>query len=604
MAILKKALLHGSWLHSVLICMLALMLVLSVASAAYAVTTQGVQVVSSDSNITVHVYDNNNAMPENSGNGTYIESASSDASGDGDGGEDLGNPIGGVTLRYAKVGEIVQYTDKGSTIITYAVSQDAMDELDLPTDGKTTIMINDVAHYLFDSADLSSLKRTSSDLNEILKSSSVLADNTCETSSSGEDLGSVTVSGLSGLYLFVGDSMPTNVTSEIAPFFVSAPMPNNGTWLTDIHAYPKVQSTDEPAIDKMVRYASSTSDADYVESMSANSNTPLQYRIQVMVPGDVQNLNVLTVTDELPDGVELLADPEVSVSIAGSDLLTVEDFAIDIDPSNEVPLLSIKHESASKFDDIADDVVISLVYKAEIINGASLAEALVNKAKLDFQLGASKPGSDSDTAIVYTYGIDLIKTFVGASEYQVGTKFKLFTDEACSDSNVVKVGESSEGVYWVDDAGNNDDNQMAVVPSGSGSDGSLIIRGLAEGTYYLKEVIAPSGYSALVAPIKIVVQKSAEGDDLQMQIKTPDAYVDDDAVTIVPRTAENEAGSTEQIGLAQLTVENEPENFFTKLLPKTGDTGTFFLIATGLALICAAVIFLLLRHRGNVKQRR
>lgn len=604
MAILKKVLLHSSWLHCVLACTLALTLALSVASAAYAVTTQGVQVVSSDSNITVHVYDSNNAMPENSGNGTYIESASSDASSDGDGDADLGNPIGGVTLCYAKVGEIVQYTDKGSTIITYAVSQDAMDELDLPVDGKTAIMINDVTHYLFDSADLSSLKRTSSDLNEILKSSSVLVDNTCETASSEKDLGSVTVSGLSGLYLFVGDSMPTNVTSEITPFFVSAPMPNNGTWLTDIHAYPKVQSTDEPAIDKMVRYASSTSDADYAENMSANSNTPLQYRIQVMVPGDVKNLNVLTVTDELPDGVELLPDPEVSVSITGSDLLTAEDFAIDVDPSNDVPLLSIKSESASKFDDIPDDVVISLVYKAEIINGASLAQALMNTAKLDFQLGASKPGSDYDTAIVYTYGIDLTKTFVSASEYQTGAKFKLFTDEACSDGNVVKVGESTEGIYWVDDAGNNDDNQMAVAPSETDSDGSLIIRGLAEGTYYLKEVAAPSGYSALVAPIKIVVQKSSEGDDLQMQIKTPDAYVDDDAVTIVPRTAENEAGSTEQIGLAQLTVENEPESFFTKLLPKTGDTGTFFLIAAGLALICAAVIFLLLRHRGNMKQRR
>ena len=153
---------------------------------------------------------------------------------------------------------------------------------------------------------------------------------------------------------------------------------------------------------------------------------------------------------------------------------------------------------------------------------------------------------------------------------------------------MVEVGISN-GEYWVDSSSST--TAMDVAQIEATADGTLTIKGLAAGTYYLKETVAPDGYGKIQNPITIVVNKGTTYDSLD-NIKNPTATVNGAKATI------DAAGTGTKDGLVQLTVENQQLLF--GFLPKTGDVGTFIFIAAGIGLVCAAVVYLTSRRRKNI----
>lgn len=548
--------------------MLAVILAFSTTSIAYAETTPGVEVVNAPSQVTVHVFNNNNNPPDAEGSGEAISDTAS-----------LGTAIKGATLSYYKVGELVQYTTNGSTSLKYAVSESAATIFGWSTDGKTEVTISngtDVKYYLFDANELSSLLSNANSFDLRSKGDS----NSWADVTTGQDGSASTSNTLSGLYLFVGKSMPEGVTTEVAPFFVSAPMPADGSWNTAIHVYPKVQTAGMLSISKTVNNA---------KSMSANSGTSLNYQIAVTIPKEAKNFSSFKIEDVIPDGLDVV-DSSVSVSTNGEVTLQRDEYQLN--SNNGKISFELINEGLDAFDN-AEECILTISYNAYINQNATLATAITNTAKFTYAYVGGAVSEDSDSATVYTYGIDLTKTFEGATEYPSNAgqpdnaQFSLYTDEDCK--TAVKIVGSNDGTYWVDSSSST--TAMDVAQIETTADGTLTIKGLAAGTYYLKEVAAPTGYGKLQEPIKIVVAEGTTYDSLTDKIKNPMATVNGAEATIA-------AFGADKAGLVQLTVENQKLLF--GFLPKTGDVGTFIFIAAGIGLVCAAVVYLTSRRRKNI----
>lgn len=541
-------------------------LAFAMTGTAYAVTTPGVEVVSEPSTVTVHVYNNSNAEPgpDAMGSGSAVDTGS------------FGSPIKGATLSYCEVGKLVQYTTNGKTSLKYAIDVTTAAGLGLTTTADT-VTIDGRAYCLCDASDLQKMieGKTSSGIRSFVDSiePNLPKPALIDTAATDDDGIVTAVSGSSGLYLFIGKSMPEGVTTEVAPFFVSAPMPADGSWNTAIHVYPKVQTANMLSISKTVNGT---------ESMSANSGTSLNYQIVVTIPREAKNFSSFKIEDVIPDGLDVV-DGSVSVSTNGEVTLQTDEYQLN--SSNGSISFELINEGLDAFDN-AEECILTISYNAYINQNATLATAITNTANLTYAYVGGVVSEASDSATVYTYGIDLTKTFEGATEYpDENAQFSLYTEQDCLNAVAVSGGNGS---YWVDSSSST--NAMDVVRLSDSADGTLTIKGLAAGPYYLKEVAAPGGYGKLQEPIKIEIDKGSG--DFTEAIQKPVAYVNDVSATI------NAGGSADKAGLVQLTVENQKLLF--GFLPKTGDVGTFIFIAAGIGLVCAAVVYLTSRRRKNI----
>lgn len=110
-------------------------------------------------------------------------------------------------------------------------------------------------------------------------------------------------------------------------------------------------------------------------------------------------------------------------------------------------------------------------------------------------------------------------------------------------------------------------------------DGAVSFTGLPDGTYYLEEIEAPTGYVKLETPVEVIVNGKASLD--------PNNVVEDN----LAKTEENQNHQLEQIA----QVANTPGS----VLPSTGGRGTTMLYMAGLAMMLAAGAFLIFRRRAE-----
>lgn len=231
-----------------------------------------------------------------------------------------------------------------------------------------------------------------------------------------------------------------------------------------------------------------------------------------------------------------------------------------------------------------DKVVIE--YSATVTTDAVVGEpGNPNTGYVEFSRNPNVTGTgdmtttEEDTVWVFTYELDTFKYETVDSEKTAlsGVEFKLYSDVDCENEIALTTAEVGGTTYYVPttEAGN------AMV---SGADGYFRIRGLDDGTYYLKETKALDGYNE-VPVITLVINASHSEDEYGVGQIT--------ALSLKVNEGSAQPASIIESGI----VSQEVENSKGTILPETGGIGTIiFYVVGGVLMVGAAALFITRRR--------
>lgn len=343
----------------------------------------------------------------------------------------------------------------------------------------------------------------------------------------------------------------------------------------------------------------SKDEEDFREEISTALNTPLTYQIESEVPTltDYDNLEYFYFSDEMMR--QKIEDRSFKLTIGETQASTTDNRTFYINgekiavlvlnaygdtvvedpdnPSQKVPGQTFTFTFETSVLEKYQGEEIILKYKAKPTSDA--VKILYNDVDLIYKNGSDEHKIPDQTK-VYTYGIEVQKTFSDASTNYNGVNFKLYQDnEGTKGTQIALVG--ANGSYCVPVI----DTETGLPESGSmdalvlDSNGKLTITGLDEGTYWLVETAAPTGFT-VADPIQIVLAKDSKSPSVLDRVNSTAKYNGEGNSLITGIGSQTNT----QISLAQLTVLNQ-KGFS---LPSTGGAGTWMLTIGGILLIAAA----------------
>lgn len=222
---------------------------------------------------------------------------------------------------------------------------------------------------------------------------------------------------------------------------------------------------------------------------------------------------------------------------------------------------------------------VTLTYQAKLTGDAVRVNG--NEVKLVIHNNNNET-TDTDKTKVYTYGIDVQKTFSDGRITDDKVVFQLRTDKD-KEETAIQMRDVSGlgGEYRVGEE--NEEGKTSNLKLNP-TNGKLTVSGLDVGTYWLVETAtnASDGFS-LAEPIQIVLVKSdADPSKLDAEASTAKYTGEgDDFLTSVNTIADDNSTT---ISLGQFTVLNQ-KGF---RLPQTGGAGIWMLTLGGIALIAVA----------------
>lgn len=248
--------------------------------------------------------------------------------------------------------------------------------------------------------------------------------------------------------------------------------------------------------------------------------------------------------------------------------------------------LSFGENATFKF---ASPVDVEITYQAKVEDNATIGGASynanysnnINTAHVKWYFQGGTDSTINDTVHTYVYGIGVLKEDSTTKVNLAGAEFEVYSDEACT-QQVKFIGTDIKGVY-----NHNDTHQDASNKVVSQNNGKIVLLGLKNGVYYLKEVKAPNGYNALSAPVQIEV---GEGKSEDFSV-----YFNDDGE--VADTEQDTAGYKKTtFGVSKATVGNSKG----VELPSTGGKGTTMLITFGSMVAIAFAVFLITHKKMSI----
>ena len=276
--------------------------------------------------------------------------------------------------------------------------------------------------------------------------------------------------------------------------------------------------------------------------------------------------------------------------------------------------VNFSKDAASKFD---SPVQVEIIYTAVVEATAAIGDTThgnrYNKAHASWTSEHETDSTKPEEVVTYVYGIGLLKDDIATRENLAGAKFRVYKDEACTEAvNVIPT--KIDGVYIVDSLGTAAENISGIKQETtrklyeayledylkdaegnaieknnlvvSQTNGKLAILGLKEGTYFLKEVEAPSGYNALTQPVILEAGKD---------IRPFSIFADKDG-NVADIQEEDGTHNEIRYDLTHTVVHNSKG----VVLPSTGGEGTFWLITIGTVLVIGFAVFLITHKKMSV----
>ena len=226
---------------------------------------------------------------------------------------------------------------------------------------------------------------------------------------------------------------------------------------------------------------------------------------------------------------------------------------------------------------------VEFSYNAELMGEAKTADT-DNTANLKYSNDPFNPATFATTTHtnkLYTYDVKLDKLFSdgATTDFYDDVSFKIYSDQAMTHSIQFTGSNGSYVRADSDDATKSDD-----VLKLNNNDGTLLLHGLGEGTYYLAEQsndnLTNAGYNIL-NPITVVIK--AKNDD-----GTPVDYTD---FKLFSGTETKSGATLDQVAVSVKSVSDDYGIEFEVInqkgfqLPLTGEMGNWFLAIAGIVLV-------------------
>ncbi|OUQ76544.1 hypothetical protein B5E48_09215 [Massilimicrobiota sp. An105] len=339
----------------------------------------------------------------------------------------------------------------------------------------------------------------------------------------------------------------------------------------------------------------------WFDELTAETGDVLDYQLTAQVPTltDYDNLTEFTMSDTLKKQEFDSASVEIAINGASITRGTGADsnkFYIGqtlLAKLNPVGYTNKESSFTLTFEPSAleayEGETVTVTYSSRLTTDA--VKVNVNNAELVW----SNNGSDSsltDSTKVYTYGIELTKTFSDAtvSADEIGkVTFQLYRVNGQDEELLYFTGSAGSYILVSDSAGTGGNVTDLKLDTNSRK---LTVVGLDDDeTYILKETNTADGYNKIDEDVTI---------DLEAQLDPNAMLLDEDKTSVKLGDTSLNVGfvnneSSTETAIASVAFELYNQKGFS--LPKTGDAGTWALTVNGILLIASGVVLIVVSRR-------
>ena len=312
--------------------------------------------------------------------------------------------------------------------------------------------------------------------------------------------------------------------------------------------------------------------------------------------------------DTLPAGLTYNAN-SAKVYVINDDIVTEVKSGYGVGSNGNPLTVTIADVFALKAENNADisvdkDSKIVVEYTAKLNTNAEIGQpGNKNEVYLEYSNDPNWDGTGSkpeptgntpkDEVLVFTYELDVTKVDGKDNTTKLqDAKFVLYREVSVEGQEgitkeYVIVDANGKVIGWTGNAYGSTETKKASVLT-SGENGLFKVIGLDAGTYFLEEIVAPTGYNMLEKPIKIVITATVDASEDSASLDALTITVDDGTAT---------AGNLDS-GIVATTVKNNKG----ATLPETGGMGTTLFYVLGGVLVVGAVVLLITKKRMGAEQ--
>lgn len=425
-------------------------------------------------------------------------------------------------------------------------------------------------------------------IEKYIEANNITTSHTATAGTSVGTKGSVTITNLKeGYYAIDFKSVPSGLSLKQGVMIATT---------GNISAQMNLKAEDLPFEKKI-----SEKDADqWLDELTAETGDVLDYRLTAKVPTltDYDNLTKFTMSDTLEKQEFDSASVQIAINGAAITRGTGADsnkFYIGqtlLATLNPVSYADEKSSFTLIFEPSAleayEGKTVTVTYSARLTTDA--VKVNVNDAKLVW----SNNGSDSsltDSTEVYTYGIELTKTFSDAtvSADEIGeVTFQLYRVNGQNEELLYFTGSAGSYILVSDSAGTGNVTDLKLDTNSR----KLTVVGLDDDeTYILKETNTANGYNLIDEDVTIDLE--AQADPNAMLLKEDATSVKLGSINLTVSFVNNT--NTTETAIASVAFELYNQKGFS--LPKTGDAGTWALTVNGILLIASGVVLVVVSRR-------
>lgn len=251
---------------------------------------------------------------------------------------------------------------------------------------------------------------------------------------------------------------------------------------TDPDATTKEKNTLTPDVDKEVEEKGT-----YGKTNDASIGDTVNFKATITVGAGYTDYKL---RDKMSAGLTFNTN-SVVVKI-GDTVVNSSNYTVRTDVSGYTFVIEFKNEYIVT---LPKNTVITVTYSA-ILNENAIVEGEGNPNVLDLAYGDTN--TPEKKTITYSYAFDVIKIDGKERTQLTGAEFRLY--DAKTNGNEIKVVlvDATSNTYRVARA-----NENGVTIKAD----KATILGLDAGTYYLEEVVAPTGYNKLTSRVEIIISK-------------------------------------------------------------------------------------------------